>query len=403
MAKQPNDDLFAESTMSFGEHLEELRTALGKAVAGVVIGFLIGLAIGEYIVTWVKSPLINALEGYMVEHAIDQVKRDYNERDEQIPEDLEAFVKKQKMVSEKVYVDAGEVTRMGDFVVEHAIDQEMRDYSELGEQIPQGFEAFVKMHKKKHKLGSLEADAAAQDAAAQDAAAQASDSAATTIATSKFVGDKPRPPAGVFVETRIWRPIRAVAKALSAQEAFMIYLKAAFVAGMIIASPYVFWQIWNFVAAGLYPHEKKYVNIYLPFSLGLFFSGGSLAFFVVFPYILRFLFAFNKTMNIDPDPRISEWLSFAIMMPLAFGIAFQLPLVMLFLNRIGLISIKVYADKWRIAVLTVFVLSAFLNPSPDPVSMCLMAVPLTALYFLGMGLCKWMPRNASPFSEAYEP
>ena len=180
-------------------------------------------------------------------------------------------------------------------------------------------------------------------------------------------------------------------------------MTATFVAGMVIASPYVFWQIWNFVAAGLYPHEKRYVNIYLPFSLVLFFSGGSLAFFVVFPYILRFLFAFNKTMNIDPDPRISEWLSFAIMMPLAFGIAFQLPLVMLFLNRIGLITIQVYRAKWRIAVLTVFVLSAFLNPSPDPVSMCLMAIPLTALYFLGMGLCKWMPRNTSPFSEGYEP
>ena len=365
MAKQPNDDLFAESTMSFGEHLEELRTALGKAVVGLVIGFLIGLAIGEYIVRWVKSPLIDALTGYMVEHAIDQVKDDYNKKNEQIPEDLEAFVRKHEMVSEKVYVDAAELTRMGGFLAQD------------------------------HPLEV--------DAAAQDAAAQASGSDATTGVTSKFVGGKPQPPVGVFVETRIWRPIRAVAKALSAQEAFMIYLKAAFVAGMIIASPYVFWQIWNFVAAGLYPHEKKYVNIYLPFSLGLFFSGGSLAFFVVFPYILRFLFAFNKTMNIDPDPRISEWLSFAIMMPLAFGIAFQLPLVMLFLNRIGLISIKVYADKWRIAVLTVFVLSAFLNPSPDPVSMCLMAVPLTALYFLGMGLCKWMPRNASPFSEAYEP
>ena len=370
MAKQPNDDLFAESTMSFGEHLEELRTALGKAVVGVVIGFLIGLAIGEYIVRWVQSPLTNALEGYMVEHAIDQVKREYNERDEQIPKELEAFVKRHKMVSEKVYVDAAEITRMGGF---------------LGKDHP------------------LEADAAAQDAAAQDAVAQASDSAVATPATSKFVGGKPQPPVGVFVETRVWRQIRAVAKALSAQEAFMIYLKAAFVAGMIIASPYVFLQIWNFVAAGLYPHEKKYVNIYLPFSLVLFFSGAALAFFVVFPYILRFLFAFNKTMNIDPDPRISEWLSFAIMMPLAFGIAFQLPLVMLFLNRIGLVSIQVYASKWRIAVLTVFILSAVLNPSPDPVSMCLMAVPLTALYFLGMGLCKWMPRNTSPFSEAYEP
>ena len=213
-------------------------------------------------------------------------------------------------------------------------------------------------------------------------------------------GLKPAPTA--LVLTRIWRPINTVVQALSAQEAFMIWLKAAFVSGLIIASPYIFWQIWNFVAAGLYPHEKRYVHIYLPFSLLLFWAGAATAFFFVFQYVLNFLFTFNRGMNIDPDPRISEWLSFVLFLPLGFGIAYQLPLVMLFLHRIGIFSINAYLKKWRIAILIIFVASMLLTPA-DPVSMLMMAMPMTALYFLGIALCKWMPRNKSPFSEAYEP
>jgi sec-independent protein translocase protein TatC len=107
-------------------------------------------------------------------------------------------------------------------------------------------------------------------------------------------------------------------------------------------------------------------------------------------------------MNIDPDPRISEWLGFVLILPLGFGLAFQLPLVMLFLQRIGIFSIQVYLDKWRIAVLVIFVISMLLTPA-DPVSMLMMALPLSALYFLGIGMCRWMPKNRSPFAEGYEP
>jgi sec-independent protein translocase protein TatC len=117
---------------------------------------------------------------------------------------------------------------------------------------------------------------------------------------------------------------------------------------------------------------------------------------------LDFLFSFNASMNIDPDPRISEWLSFVLILPLGFGISFQLPLVMLFLNRIGIFSVGAYLEKWRIAILVIFVISMLLTPA-DPISMMLMAVPLTILYFGGIMLCKWMPRGRNPFDEAYEP
>src|SRR6185295_18986569 len=110
----------------------------------------------------------------------------------------------------------------------------------------------------------------------------------------------------------------------------------------------------------------------------------------VFAPVLQFLFRFNASMKIDPDPRISEWLSFVLVLPLGFGIGFQLPLVMLFLNRIGIFSIEIYLSKWRLSILTISIISMVLTPA-DPISMLLMALPLTILYFGGIGLCKWMP------------
>ncbi|QDU92718.1 twin-arginine translocase subunit TatC [Lignipirellula cremea] len=205
-----------------------------------------------------------------------------------------------------------------------------------------------------------------------------------------------------LVDLVIWRKIEVELQALSAHEAFLIWLKAGFVLGLLIASPWIFIQVWEFVAAGLYPHEKRYVYIYLPFSMGLFLAGAALAFFFVFEPVLEFLFSFNKLMKIDPDPRIGEWISFVLTLPLGFGVAFQLPLVMLFLNRIGIVSLDVYVEKWRLAILVIFVISMFLTPA-DPISMLLMAVPLTLLYFVGLALCKWMPKGQNPFTETYEP
>ncbi|MFI4874100.1 MAG: twin-arginine translocase subunit TatC, partial [Blastopirellula sp. JB062] len=194
-----------------------------------------------------------------------------------------------------------------------------------------------------------------------------------------------------------WKQTEASLVALKVEEVFMIWLKAGLVCGAIIASPMIFWHIWQFVAAGLYPHEKKYIWIYLPFSLGLFFGGAALAYFYVFAPVLEFLFSFNLALGIDPDPRISEWMSFALLLPLGFGISFQLPLVMLLLNRIGLVEVRSYTEHWRIAVLVICVLSAILTPA-DPLSMLLLAAPLTFLYFGGIGLCLWMPGRRAPMA-----
>jgi sec-independent protein translocase protein TatC len=182
---------------------------------------------------------------------------------------------------------------------------------------------------------------------------------------------------------------------LSAQEAFGIYVKAALLVGVVLASPWIFYQLWTFVAAGLYPHEKRWVWMFLPISIGLFLAGVLLAFFFVFDFVLDYLLQFNEWLGLDPDPRISEWLSFVLILPIGFGIGFQLPLVMLFLERIGVVEAETYASQWRIAVLVIVVVSAVLTPA-DPYSMLFLAAPLCLLYFGGIALCRWFGAADAP-------
>ena len=178
----------------------------------------------------------------------------------------------------------------------------------------------------------------------------------------------------------------------------MIWMKSGIFTGLVIASPWVFFQIWAFIAAGLYPTEQRYIYFFLPVSLILFFSGVCLAFFFVFQPVLDFLFSFNARMGISPQPRINDWLSFVMFLPLGFGIAFQLPLVMLFVNRIELVTIETFTGNWRVAVVAIFALAMLLTPA-DPVSMVMLAVPLTLLYFLGVFLCLRLNKPANNYAN----
>jgi sec-independent protein translocase protein TatC len=197
-----------------------------------------------------------------------------------------------------------------------------------------------------------------------------------------------------LVPVLLWQPMvkdsRVSITTLSAQEAFGMYVKAALLVGVVLASPWIFYQLWTFVAAGLYPHEKRYVHVFLPMSIGLFLAGVFLAFFFVFDFVLDYLLQFNAWLGLDPDPRISEWMGFVLILPIGFGIGFQLPLVMLFLERIGIVDVETYASQWRMAIVIIFVVSAILTPA-DPYSLLFLAIPLCLLYFGGLAICRWLP------------
>jgi sec-independent protein translocase protein TatC len=188
---------------------------------------------------------------------------------------------------------------------------------------------------------------------------------------------------------------------LNVQEPFMIYLKVSMISGLVLASPWVFYQLWMFVAAGLFPHERKYVYLYGTISGVLFLVGVVFCFYLVFPFVLRFLLGFNRMIGVHPQIRLSEWISFAVTLPLLFGVSFQLPLVMLFLERLGILEEETYREKRRMSILIISIISMVLTPA-DPVSMLMMMFPLLFLYELGIVLCRMSPPR-SPFETEMIP
>jgi sec-independent protein translocase protein TatC len=181
---------------------------------------------------------------------------------------------------------------------------------------------------------------------------------------------------------------------LAPLETMTIFFMVCIVAGLVLASPWVFYQLWAFVAAGLYRHERHYVKKFLPISLGLFLTGVLLCFFGVLPITLSFLLEFNVWLGIEPTLRLADWMSFATLLPLVFGLCFQTPLVMLFLERIGVFTVDDYKAKFRIAILVIFIISAVLTPGQDPFSMLLLAIPMSTLYALGIVLVGRRKRGA---------
>jgi sec-independent protein translocase protein TatC len=181
--------------------------------------------------------------------------------------------------------------------------------------------------------------------------------------------------------------------ALNVTEVFMVYLKVAMYAGIVIASPWIFYQMWMFIAAGLYPHERRYVHMYMPISLGLFLLGVVLCWFVVLPYGIDYLLSWNEYMGVEADLRLNEWLGFAVMMPVIFGIAFQTPLIMFFLERIGIVDVSFYTKHRKMALFVLLLAAGLLSVAPDVGSMLMLGVPMIALYEVGILMCKFMPRH----------
>lgn len=169
-------------------------------------------------------------------------------------------------------------------------------------------------------------------------------------------------------------------------EAFFTKLKVAFVGGIFLASPAILYQIWKFVAPGLYEHEKRYVMPFVFFGTFFFLSGAYFCYRFVFPTAFGFFIAEYASVSIAPFLKISEYLSFASRMLLAFGVVFELPVFTFFLARTGLVNHKMMIGTWRYAVVGIFVVAAVLTPGPDVASQLLMATPLIVLYVASIGV-----------------
>lgn len=175
-------------------------------------------------------------------------------------------------------------------------------------------------------------------------------------------------------------------------QAFFTYMKIALFASVILTSPFIMYQIWKFIAPALLPKEKKFVVPFVFFSTLLFLSGITFGYFVVLPPAFQFFVSFNN-QYLQAMISFNEYLSLFIRFLLGFGISFQLPVVIFFLAKLGIVNDKMLSKYRKYSILMIFVTAAILTPSPDAISQILMAIPLLFLYEVSIFVAKFAARK----------
>ncbi len=188
----------------------------------------------------------------------------------------------------------------------------------------------------------------------------------------------------------IFRPLRQVVPGgkliyTEPTEAFFLQMKMAALVGLFIALPVILFQGWRFVAPGLYAHEKKFAIPFVVFSTFFFIGGALFSHYMVFPWAWKFFASFS-TPDMDFLPRIGPVFSLYVRMMLAMGLVFEMPTLVFFLARIGLITHRTLIRNIKYAILVIFIVAAVLTPGPDVVSQALMAGPMLVLYVLSIGI-----------------
>ena len=286
-------DLFDESTMTFGEHLEALRMHLFKAILGLVVATLLTVYYGTSIVDMIRRP-------------------------------LDAALKRNKLYNEEEVTDYW--SQFKGWLTSKPADSQSGSKNGEQENAPAKppNQATILVHVKPSDILKC-------SARRRPEAIPGSGGKRRTKRPFRFRSPRTNSATSGRTIVASTHPIT-----LKVQEAFMMYLWVSLVAGFVLASPWIFYQMWQFVAAGLYPHERKYVHVYFPMSIGLFLTGVLFAFYLALPLVLDFLLGFNRLLGVVPQIQLSEWVSFVILLPVMFGISFQLPLIMLFLERLGI-------------------------------------------------------------------
>ncbi len=190
---------------------------------------------------------------------------------------------------------------------------------------------------------------------------------------------------------------------ISATEPFFTYLKIGALAGLLIALPVIFWQIWSFVSPGLYNHEKKYIFPFVIASSICFGLGTYFGFFFVFPTIFTFLIKFGTgSGEINAMLSMGSYLSLSSKLLIAFGLVFELPIVIFFLARLGIVDYKWLAKNRKFALLTGFIIGAMLTP-PDVFSQTALALPFVVLYEVGIWVARFFGKKKEDEVEELNP
>jgi sec-independent protein translocase protein TatC len=180
-------------------------------------------------------------------------------------------------------------------------------------------------------------------------------------------------------------------------EPFLLYFRVALLGGLIVASPVILWQLWLFIAPALYRREKRFAIPFLLASVFFFLSGCAFGYFEAFPVVVGFLVGMGTQFNAVIT--INEYLSTASKIILGLGLCFELPIVIFFLTRMGVVSERWLLRKFKYAVLVVFIIAAVITPTPDVATQTIFAVPMLVLYLLGIAI-SWIFRRREKSSAS---
>jgi sec-independent protein translocase protein TatC len=184
---------------------------------------------------------------------------------------------------------------------------------------------------------------------------------------------------------------------LNPTEPFNMYLKIAFLAGLFVTSPFVLYQVWAFIAPGLYRNEKRYVTPFMFSTVTLFIAGGYFGYKLVYPQALEFLIGYGK--QFQPMITIGEYTDLFLVIIIGMGVIFELPILVFFLSLMGIITAGWMWRNLRYSILVIFIIAAILTPTTDILNMCIFAAPMVALYVLSIGIA-WMVHPAQRRARA---
>jgi len=360
------DDVFSDTRMSFGDHIEELRTRLFRALKWLIFFLIIGFvldALGEILGKpdlGIGKPMLKVI----TEPVESQVRDFYNRRIEKLRG--EKLTKMTSSTPDELKV-IREKYEKNEFNLTALTADERQRLLGAPEKMPVLLptEAFIPA------FGPLK----------EGAPTEISFNLLVYPGYINYMSTK----GDALIENKQHM------STLSVQEGFIVYFKVAILCSIVLASPFILFQFWAFVGAGLYPHEKRYVYLLFGPSVVLFLFGVLLCQFFVLPGAVKALLAFNEWLGFDPEIRLREWLGLAVILPLVFGVSFQTPLVMIFLNRIGVFTAYDYLAYWKASIMVLALFSALITPTPDIVTMLYLFTPMFGLYLAGIGICYVFP------------
>lgn len=360
-------------SMSLGDHLEELRGRLILAIMGLFIGLVICMFFGKTLIKIMSDPFEKQIAKLQEKKLIDlrEEKEDENDSETVSLKTQAVIVTHDSTDGYKVYNSYETIGKLianlqaeqpdpNDKESKEPVEEPTRDAALIAHHPTEGFVVYLAQDQMEEKLGLLIESGAITDN---------------------------------LQDNLIIQQDTAVIVTQGPVEGFMVYIKTCLLFGVLITSPWVIWQIWSFISAGLYLKEKRYVHIVAPISAVLFITGALFFMLMVAPQMMGFLIKFDAALGVRSFWSLQKYINMVFALTLVFGAAFQMPIAIVSAERLGLVSLENLTKNRAFVILGIVIVAAMATP-PDVISQVSLAVPLYCLYEASILICKiWRKRN----------